>query len=230
MPKPITKPITKPLADNKEQTRERLILAGEKLMAKNGVEGVSLRQVGVEAGQKNTSAALYHFKNKEGLLLAIFEYRMSHVDQRRHTMLDNADNSIRALIKAWILPDFDEITHSKGGAYHARFLAVASNHPALNFSELWKSPYASSYLRIAEALKKLLPAMPETIFYSRFGMAMIQSIYNLADQERLRSSKSKTHMNESLFINQLIDVIEGIFIAPISPETRKQLKQAKLNK
>ncbi|ARN73230.1 TetR/AcrR family transcriptional regulator [Oceanicoccus sagamiensis] len=213
--------------DNKEQTRERLLLAGEKLIAENGIEGVSLRQVGIEAGQKNTSAALYHFSHKEGLLLAIFEYRMAHVDQRRHQLLDKDDSSIRALIKAWVLPDLEEITSTKGGSYHARFLAVASNHPALNFSKLWTSPYASSYMRIAKGLKALLPKMPETIFYSRFGMAMIQSIYNLADQERLRSSKSKNAISEDLFIHQLIDVMEGIFIAPISTETKKQLKLAK---
>ena len=42
-------------------TAERLLLAAERLFAARGVDGVSLRQVNVEAGQRNLSAAHYHF-------------------------------------------------------------------------------------------------------------------------------------------------------------------------
>jgi len=46
---------------DKDIAREKLILAGERLIAQQGLEGLSLRKVNLAAGQKNTSAALYHF-------------------------------------------------------------------------------------------------------------------------------------------------------------------------
>ena len=215
------------MAVNKEITREKLILAGERLVAIHGVEGMSLRKVGLEAGQKNTSAALFHFGTKEDLLLAIFDYRMGHVDQRRHDLLDTDDGSIEALVQAWILPDIEEITSATGGSYHAQFLAVVSNHPEFNFQKLWNVRYASSYKRIAEGLRKLLPELPEKVFGMRFGMAMMQSIYSIADQERLLAVENK-HIKdrqtaEPLFVSNLIDVMVAILTAPLSKQTRKEL-------
>ena len=214
------------MSDNKELTRELLILAGERLIAEHGIEGVSLRKVGIEAGQKNTSAALYHFGNKEGLLLAIYEYRMEHVDLRRHQLLDDDSSSVRALMKAWILPDVEEINESEGGSFHARFLARTSNHPELNYKKLWTSKHASSYQRILKSLKSLFPNMPKEVFDTRFAMVMMQSIYSLADQERLNATTSKgKKIAAELYVTQLIDVMEGVFNAPVSAETKKALKK-----
>jgi len=212
------------LPANKDKTREQLILAGERLVAQHGVEGMSLRKVNLEAGQKNTSAALYHFGTKEGLLVAIFEYRMQHVDQQRHDLLDQDESSVGALVRAWILPDVEEIAEAEGGSYHARFLAVVSNHQHFNFRELWKSPYAGSYKRIADGLRKLLPGIPEQIFSMRFGMAMMQSIHAIADQERLIAAGStETAISAPLFVSNLIDVMVAILTAPISAETEREL-------
>lgn len=215
------------MAVNKEITREKLILAGERLVAIHGVEGMSLRKVGLEAGQKNTSAALFHVGTKEGLLLAIFDYRMGHVDERRHDLLDTDDGSIEALVRAWILPDIEEIISAAGGSYHAQFLVMVSNHPEFNFQKLWNIRYASSYKRIAEGLRKLLPELPEQVFGMRFGMAMMQSIYSIANQERLLTIDN-THTNdeqiaEPLFVSNLIDVMVAILTAPLSMQTKKEL-------
>ena len=211
------------MVTDKDKTREKLILVGERLIAQHGVEGVSLRKVNMEAGQKNTSAALYHFGDKQGLLLAIFEYRMAHVDQRRHDLLDQEDDSIEALVKAWILPDIEEINEAEGGSYHARFLAVASHHPSLDFRELWTNPHASSYQRIADGLRKQLPELPEAVFSMRFGMAMMQSIYALADQERLITAGKSEGMTMPLFVSHLIDVMVAILSAPLSEQTKREL-------
>lgn len=209
---------------NKEIAREKLILAGERLIAEQGIDALSLRQVNKAAGQKNTSAALYHFGNKEGLLLAIFDYRMAHVDARRHALLDRNSESVRACLEAWILPDVEEITEAEGGCYHKRFLAVVCNHPALNLDALWKRPNGSSYVRTAKCLRALLPDISDQLFSMRFGMAMMQSIYSMADQERLSAMTGKDRGNASaLFVSHLIDVMEAIFTAPVSAETQREL-------
>ena len=209
---------------DKEKTLERLILAGERLIAQRGIEGLSLRQVNLEAGQKNTSAALYHFGTKEGLMMAVFDYRMAHVDQRRHDLLDQDESSIRALMKAWIVPDIEEIAETEGGSYHARFLAVVCNHPEFRVQDLWHRPHASSYLRLSDGLKRLLPNLSPQLFSMRFGMAMLQSIYAIADQERLVAADKATAISAPLFVSHLIDVMEAILTAPVSADTERELE------
>ena len=54
---------------NREQTRMTLINAAEELFAQSGIDGVSLRQINVTAGQKNSSAVHYHFGSKESLII-----------------------------------------------------------------------------------------------------------------------------------------------------------------
>jgi AcrR family transcriptional regulator len=205
---------------DKEIAREKLILAGERLIAQQGLEGLSLRKVNLAAGQKNTSAALYHFGDKQGLLLAIFDYRLEHVDQRRHALLDDDESTVSALMRAWILPDIEEITEAEGGSFHARFLGVVANHPDFSFADLWGRPHASSFTRVINGLKQMLPELPEQIVSMRFGMAMMQSIGAMADQER------QPTISTQLFTCHLIDVMTAIFTAPLSTDTRRELKRS----
>ena len=209
---------------NKEIAREKLILAGERLVARHGLEGLSLRKVNLEAGQKNTSAALYHFGNRAGLLLAIFDYRLEHTDQRRHQLLDEDESHLRSLIRAWVLPDVEEITQAEGGSSHARFMAIVCNDPELNFDGLWDRPQASSFRRLAFSLRKLLPDLPEKVFSMRFGMAMMQSIYAMADKERLIATGNR-QISAALFVSHLIDSLEALFKAPLSAQTLQELER-----
>ena len=59
-----------------KSTKEEIVLAGERLIADHGVDGVSMRQIGAAIGSGNNSAVLYHFGSKEKLVEAIFEYRL----------------------------------------------------------------------------------------------------------------------------------------------------------
>ena len=206
---------------DKAIAREKMILAGERLIAEHGIEGLSLRRVNIEAGQKNTSAALYHFGDRDGLILAIFDYRLGNTNARRHELLDNDSSSIRALIRAWLLPDVEEITEATGGSYHARFLAVVANYPGFSMQQLWNRPAADSFTRLGRLLRQQLSDLPDEVISMRFGMAMLQSIYAMADEERLQAHGR----NPALFVSHLIDVLEAIFTAPLSSETAAELRR-----
>ncbi len=52
-----------------DETRDLLIRTAIRLFAAKGVNGVSLRAVGEEAGQKNTAAVHYHFGDRDRLLM-----------------------------------------------------------------------------------------------------------------------------------------------------------------
>jgi hypothetical protein len=58
----------------------------------------------------------------------------------------------------------------------------------------------------------------------RFGMAMIQSIFAIADQERVQASGNHRNGNTSpLFVSNLIDIMAAIFTTPVSAETDQEL-------
>jgi AcrR family transcriptional regulator len=56
------------------QARLDLIQAALHAFAKHGINGVSLRTIVSNSGQQNQSAIHYHFKNKQGLVVAVLDY------------------------------------------------------------------------------------------------------------------------------------------------------------
>jgi len=86
--RPLTQAV---LADQSLDSRTRMILVAEGLFAKEGIDAVSLRQVAAAAGQKNHNAVQYHFGTREGLVQAIFDYRMQQMEECRLDMLAAAE-------------------------------------------------------------------------------------------------------------------------------------------
>jgi AcrR family transcriptional regulator len=56
-----------------EDTRALLVDTAVQLWALRGVEAVSLREIGVAAGQKNTGVINYYFGDRDGLMQAVVE-------------------------------------------------------------------------------------------------------------------------------------------------------------
>ncbi|WP_101759925.1 TetR/AcrR family transcriptional regulator [Oceanicoccus sp. KOV_DT_Chl] len=205
-------------------TRQRLILAGEQLIGEMGIEGISLRQINTAAGQKNISAAHYHFGTKLGLVEAIYDYRMKQVNERREKMLDQNAGDIRALIEAWVYPMVDVMNESTSGSHYIRFLAKVSNHADNDIRKLWDAHHSSGLQKIATGLRQLLIDIPEKLFGMRFGLAMLQLIHALAEYERLiELSDDGEVISSALFVGNLVDVLVASLQAPIASITRQEL-------
>ncbi|MDG2325387.1 MAG: TetR family transcriptional regulator, partial [Halioglobus sp.] len=58
---------------NSAKTRDKLIDAAVSLYGNSSMDAVSLREIAVEAGQKNPNALQYHFGDRDGLLQAIID-------------------------------------------------------------------------------------------------------------------------------------------------------------
>src|ERR1700722_962748 len=65
------------------ETPERLLDVAERLLAKRGLDAVSVRDITESAGA-NTAAVHYHFGSKLDLVGAILERRAARVGRRRH--------------------------------------------------------------------------------------------------------------------------------------------------
>lgn len=215
----------------RDHTRQQLILAAEKLFAEAGIDGVSLRQINLAAGQKNSSAAHYHFGSKESLILAIYRHRMEHVNERRLSQLAELKSSgnekdIRALVGAIVRPIVEEIDADTSGRHYIRFMAQAIGHPQLDLIELWQQEHNGGLAKTIDLLRAALPDIPDEIIGQRFGLAFEQIVHSLADREKLRQSAKKSfEVNSALFVSNLVDCISGAMAAPISDETRRELRR-----
>lgn len=88
-----------------------LIQTGERLFAERGVEGASLREIASVAGHGNNNAVRYHFGSKQGLIQAIFRYRVTQMEPVRAQLLAKLEAAglladARSLIELITLPYF----------------------------------------------------------------------------------------------------------------------------
>lgn len=112
---------------------DKLIDAGERLFARYGVAGVSLRQISAEAGTRNNYAVQYHFEDLEGLLRAILEKRALELERPRGLLLSHFTAQgavgVRQLIECFHRPIL-ELRDDEGSAVYARFLVSLLSTPS----------------------------------------------------------------------------------------------------
>jgi AcrR family transcriptional regulator len=94
---------------SEQSTKTLLMGAGEQLIARHGFDGVTLRDIAELAGQANSSVVQYHFKDKSGLIEAIFEDRMRRREALRKQRLNDLKaegrkSDPRGLLEALWLP------------------------------------------------------------------------------------------------------------------------------
>ncbi len=105
----------------------RLLLAAEELFARSGIDGASLREIAAKAGQGNHYAVQYHFGGREGLVRALYDYRMFQMEPRRQEMLAEAERAgklddAKTLMEILLLPQL-ELQDADGKNSYADFLS-----------------------------------------------------------------------------------------------------------
>jgi len=117
---------------SKDGPRQHIIETAERLLAEYGLEGVSLRQIGVTAGKANNSLIQYHFGDKAGLIREIISRRVESFEQRRQELFAAAEakgqlSDLRTLLEIVLLP-LAEATNADGRHVYARFLIQFTTH------------------------------------------------------------------------------------------------------
>lgn len=71
-----------------DNAKLRILAAAESLYSRRAIESVSLREIGRIAGHRNTNAVQHHFTDREGLVQAIFAWRVAEMEAPRQALLD----------------------------------------------------------------------------------------------------------------------------------------------
>jgi AcrR family transcriptional regulator len=157
----------------------------ERLFAEQGIETVSLRDVSKAAGQRNHSAAQYHFGDRAGLVAAVYEHRMRPVNDRRHALLaaaeaDGRSGEVPVLVAAVVEPLAAVVAET--GGWYGRFLA-RTQWDTFARDVLVGLPVVSSYQRVCELLAAALPAAPAAVHASRLDQMTTLVIGTIAGWE-----------------------------------------------
>ncbi|BDR07227.1 TetR family transcriptional regulator [Comamonas thiooxydans] len=193
------------------QARQRMLYAAEKLFAQHGYAGTSLRAVMAEA-DVDTGAIHYHFKNKLGLLKALFEERVQLVNAQREALLAqleqrhaNEPPSIEEVLRAFIAPALHAAYGSEESSFN-RVAALCSVDPLKEVREVVFKAYDKIALRFALLLRRVTPHLSETEFQWRLECMYGAMMYIRSDNGRVSHMLNDKHRSDPVekVIEQLI--------------------------
>ena len=160
--------------------RGALLDAAERLFAEQGIEAVSFRDVCTAAGQRNHSAAQYHFGDRRGVVTAVFERRMGVVNERRHAMLDRWEaagdpDDVAGLVAALVVPLTEVVAESDG--WYGRFLA-RTQWDTFAASVVADLPVGTGYRRALDLLAAAteLPGDLRRIRFDQLGTLLVGTV------------------------------------------------------
>jgi AcrR family transcriptional regulator len=194
--------------------RTAMVDAAEVLFAERSVGAVSLREVGAAAGQRNNSAAQYHFGSRTGLLRAVFERRMGPINEARQAMLDDAgdDPDLRTLIEALVVPLVDAVTGTDTSHY-ARFLVQVMASDELAGPDDQEAPFTLAFRTVQAGIQEALVPLPPALAQHRTTNAVLLLVNAVATWEHARAL-GRPAADPGLLRTDLVDSILGLLTAP----------------
>jgi AcrR family transcriptional regulator len=151
-------------------TKDRILDAAERLLAKKQFDSTSLREITAEA-DVNLAAVNYHFQSKDALIRAVIARRIGPVNVKRLTMLDAVEAGagkrplpIGDLIEAFVRPVIELRGTTKTVApLMGRVFAQSAEF----LERFFRENLAEVTQRFLSAFERALPGMPREEVYWR---------------------------------------------------------------
>jgi AcrR family transcriptional regulator len=199
-------------------TRARLVATAEQLYAERGLDRVSLNEITRAAGQRNASAAQYHFGGREGLIAAILEKHQPAIDRERRTLLDQLEArgqlDLRGLVEALVLPVAAKLEDPDGGSHYLRLMAQLIGAPGAPHLRIGSSGVQVGRDRLMRLVTRVAPELPRSVFRMRAQLVSSLLFHALADF----AQSSGRAGQQSLFVANLVDSILAVLGAEPSPQ------------
>ncbi len=206
-----------------------MIEAGERIAAEQGLAAMSLREVQAASGQRNKSAAQYHFGSRHGLIEAIVARRMAPINEQRQARLAELDDAgevptVRQLVEVLVEP-LAEATLRPGSCW-ARFLVQGYADPEL--SEVVRRTFEGrAYFDTLARLTERSTHLPEAVRRRRVEHAVGLAVMSLAGAEARRASPGAAtgDLRDDALVADLLDTCTAVIEAPASATTRTALRR-----
>lgn len=197
------------------EARDRIVLAAERLIAERGA-GIPLRDIAVEAGQRNNSAVHYHFGSRDGLIQTIVERRVELLEKQQIELLTEYEDShttddIRGLVNILVRPMF-HVPYVDGSTHYGRFLEQVRNHAVIAQAQLDVDHWPTVRM-ITARLGKALRHLPGPTRRRRLASMSTVLFALLADEERRCEEAGVTMPSDSRAIGEVTDMLVGLLTA-----------------
>jgi len=212
-------------------SRLRMILVAEKLFAEKGLDGVSLREIVQAAGQGNSNAVQYHFGSKEGLVFAIFAYRVAEMEGVRRQMLDNARRdgclmNIPTLLDILFRPYLDLVDEAGNHNYASFMAAYLVRYRPLGVKHAGDTPevYSHALSETVQLLYKCVKGTPQPLFQNRLEIMHLM-FFNVVCRWDNSSAEGSDRIPLDVLVEDTINIAAAAFLSPL-PKTGRLRKPA----
>jgi AcrR family transcriptional regulator len=209
------------MQDDVQSTREKIIVAGERLFAERGLDGVALREVSSAAGNANNSAVHYHFGSKDRLVQAIFEYRLRRLSARWELLMaESRPRDLYGWVDCYIRALLEE--SELGSGHSVSFVAMLMQNRRVDLLEHLPEPYAGTVSRFVARVQELLVDVAEPLRVHRIEQGLKLTVYAAADREHARATGARLRPL-AFDLASIVDGMVGYLTAPVSARTLEAL-------
>jgi AcrR family transcriptional regulator len=176
----------KPAGPQQSETAMRMLEIAERLFAEHGIEQVPLRQIVVEAGQRNRSALHYHFGSREALVAHLLNMRLAYINALRNRYLDEIEaagkaGDVRAIVYASISALADTVVETPWGGSYLQVAAQTMFSPTLFSADLLDKDVLTGLVRTRRMVMAALPDVPAKVMDYRLMWFNHGTVFSLAD-------------------------------------------------
>lgn len=204
-----------------DRTRNRLLDVAERLFADQGVFNTSLRQIRVAAGERNTTATQYHFRDLDGVIAALTNRHLPHIAERQrtvwqHVVDDHATNEPNRLAQVLVRPPAEYLELGQQQRAWIKIMAELASSPELYWRQVLALP---SEVEAARSLyRNVKTFVPARVARERMFIVMRMSLNVCADRARRIDDPDERGkpLSTKLFVTNLTAMGCGALFAPIT--------------
>jgi AcrR family transcriptional regulator len=217
-------------------TRDLLKVAARRLFALRGYDGVSVRDIVLAAGQRNSGSLHYYFGSKDELARELIADGAKLIDDRRNAMLDAIEarggpRNLREIIECLVWPSTD--LAGDGGQppkedTYIRFITMLQMSHRQMFMDALEGKWASGYDRALAHIRDFLQEIDPDLVNQRL---MLMSLYLRAAmssrEAALEGGASHRVWSAEATMQNFIDTIEGMLKPKPSRRTQDAMVRRK---
>lgn len=195
------------------ETADKVLVTAERLFAQRGFDGVTLREIGRHAGQRNTNVVSYYFGSKIGVVAAILEFRLPAYSERQQELLaqvvpGQGDETMIGYARALVMPVVESMEQ---GTWWPGFLAQLQMNRKMRVAMVGRiGPFMSSHSGLEHTLRRelwvlLTPAERRL----RFDAILTMIVHTVAARQTDLAAGDTGGLATRGFQSQLIETVAG---------------------
>jgi AcrR family transcriptional regulator len=215
-------------------TRNRLKLSARQLFAQRGIDGVSVRDIVVSAGQKNAASLHYYFGTKDSLIRELVADGAKLINERRNRWLDELEASgrqvtLREIIEVLVWPSTALAGDRGEEDTYMRFITMMQMNQRELFLESLEGKWASGYQRCLTYIRKLLPEFAPELLTQRLVFMAFYLSSALSGREAALAGARGAHRvwSAQCTLHNFVDTVEGLLRQAPSGTTLAKLSDSR---